>query len=138
VGPQRILIAEDNDDLRDLFKSWLRAAGFDVLEAGDGLSALRALDGSRPDLVVLDLGLPFITGFEISRQLSQLHTRRIPVVVVTALASDQTAHLDVFLRFTKTRDGGRFDRHREARSDSGCAWSGRGLNQPFSGRYSAQ
>lgn len=92
---KRILVVEDDDDLRLLFKTSLRLAGFDVSEAADGLAALRALDANRPDLVVLDLRLPFISGFELQRQLSQLHTRRIPVVVVTALPSHQTVGLDV-------------------------------------------
>lgn len=92
---KRILVVEDDDDLRALFKTSLRLAGFDVSEAADGLAALRAIDSNRPDLVVLDLRLPFISGFELQRQLSQLHTRRIPVVVVTALPPDQTAGLDV-------------------------------------------
>jgi CheY-like chemotaxis protein len=94
VARKQILVVEDNEDLRDLFTSSLRRAGFAVIEAADGLAALRILDSIRPDLIVLDLRIPFVSGFEIQRQLAQ-HTRRIPVVVVTALPPDQTTDLDV-------------------------------------------
>lgn len=91
---KQILIVEDDEDLRSLFKSSLRLAGFDAIDAADGLAALRILEVSTPDLIVLDLRIPFISGFEIQRQLAHLHTRSIPVVVVTALPPDQTTGLD--------------------------------------------
>jgi DNA-binding response OmpR family regulator len=57
--PRTILIVEDNDDLRRMFRTALHFDGFQVLEAGDGLTALHILDTvPPPDLVLLDLGLP--------------------------------------------------------------------------------
>jgi DNA-binding response OmpR family regulator len=56
VPAERILVVEDNDDLRSLYKIALRTAGFQVTQAADGLTALRALEADAPDLVVLDLG----------------------------------------------------------------------------------
>lgn len=99
-------MVEDNDDLRDLFSSSLRLAGFTVMEAADGLAALRILDSTRPDLIVLDLRIPFVSGFEIQRQLAQMHTRRIPIVVVTALPPDHTMGLDVKCVMQKPVDPG--------------------------------
>ena len=92
---ERILVVEDNDDLRGLYKIALRAVGFQVTQASDGLTALRAIEADKPDLVVLDLGLPLISGFEVQREISQLHSRRLPVVVVTALPPERTRGLNV-------------------------------------------
>ena len=64
MGPtRRVLVVEDDDDLRALFTTTLQFAGFEVSDAADGLAALRALDTNRPDLVVLDLRIPFVSGF---------------------------------------------------------------------------
>lgn len=89
---ERILVVEDNDDLRSLYKIALRNAGFQVTQASDGLTALRAIEADRPDLIVLDLGLPLMSGFEVQREMS-LEARHIPVVVVTALPRDRTRAL---------------------------------------------
>jgi CheY-like chemotaxis protein len=95
VPAERILVVEDNDDLRELYKIALRTAGFQVTQASDGLTALRAVEADRPDLIVLDLRLPLISGFEVQHQLSQLKAAHIPVVVVTALPRERTRGLNV-------------------------------------------
>ena len=70
--------------MRRLFRTVLAFAGYRVIEAGDGLDALRVLESDRPDVVVLDLDLPLISGQTVRRELSaQAHTRDIPVVIVT-------------------------------------------------------
>ena len=80
-----ILVVEDDADLRQLFRTALAFAGFRVLEAGDGFRALQLLDADPPDLVVLDLGLPVVSGLIVREELAaQAHTRHIPIVVVTA------------------------------------------------------
>jgi two-component system, OmpR family, response regulator MprA len=80
----RILVVEDDADLRHLFSTHLRLAGFHVDAVGDGLAALRHLDEDPPDLLVLDLGLPFVPGEYIAREVAaRAHTHLIPVVVVT-------------------------------------------------------
>jgi twitching motility two-component system response regulator PilH len=79
-----VLIVEDDSDARRLFRVALSLAGFAVREAGDGLDALRSLDADPPDLVVLDLGLPLVTGQTVQAELAaRAHTRHIPIVVVT-------------------------------------------------------
>ena len=92
---ERILVVEDNDDLRELYKIALRTAGFQVTQASDGLTALRAIQADAPDLIVLDLRLPLISGFEVQHQLPQLQAARVPVVVVTALPRERTRGLNV-------------------------------------------
>jgi CheY-like chemotaxis protein len=92
VPTKTILIVEDNDDLRRMFRTALQFAGFRVLEAGDGLRALHLLDTeSPPSLVILDLGLPVIGGRVVRDELlGRAHLRHIPVVVVTGLPGDHT------------------------------------------------
>jgi CheY-like chemotaxis protein len=84
-----ILIVEDDEDLRRLFRTTLALAGFDVIEAGDGLEALNRIDSGLPDLVVLDLMLPGVSGLVVQQELAaQAMTRRIPIVVITGSAID--------------------------------------------------
>ena len=79
-----ILVVEDDADLRRMFRTTLAFSGFRVLEAGDGLSALHQLDTERPDLVILDLGLPLVSGHVVRQEIAaHAHTRDIPIVVVT-------------------------------------------------------
>ena len=92
----RILIVEDDVDLRRMFKQALTLAGYDPIEAGDGMEALRILDSQRPDAVVLDLGLPIVDGHVVRQELAaQAHLRDIPVVIVTGLPGEHQA-LDVY------------------------------------------
>lgn len=86
---QRILIVEDDGDLRRMFRQMLSFGGYEVLEAGDGLHALHAIDASPPDAVILDLGLPVISGHAVRQELAaHAHTRQIPVIVVTGQSGD--------------------------------------------------
>jgi len=84
-----VLVVDDDADLRRLFRMALALAGYEVIEAGDGLDALRLLEGHRPDAVVLDLDLPLFSGHAVRQELAaQPHTRDIPVVIVTGLPGD--------------------------------------------------
>src|SRR4051812_49227978 len=79
-----ILIVEDDIDLRRMLRYALMLDGFDVQEAGDGLDALRLLDRDVPDAVILDLGLPVVSGRAVRQEIAaQAHMRHIPVIVVT-------------------------------------------------------
>ena len=81
---KRILIVEDNVDLHGMFRHALVLAGFDVVHAADGLAALRTIDNAPPDLVVLDLGLPTMSGVEVRQEMADRpHTRDILVIVIT-------------------------------------------------------
>jgi CheY-like chemotaxis protein len=87
VTVKRVLIVEDDVDLRRLFKTALGFSGYSVLEAGDGLEALRLLDADRVDLVVLDLGLPVISGHTVLEEVATRADRHeVPVIVVTGTA----------------------------------------------------
>lgn len=81
----RVLVADDDPSTRTLIDMALQDAGFDCVLAVDGRSALELARTTRPDLVVLDVGMPFMTGDDVHRELRRdPRTRYIPVVFVTA------------------------------------------------------
>lgn len=80
---QRVLVVEDDADLRRMFRMALQLYGYDVLQASDGLEALRQLDANDIDCVVLDLGLPLVNGHVVLQEVAaRSATREVPVVVV--------------------------------------------------------
>lgn len=80
-----ILIVEDEKDLQDVLSYNLKAAGHDVLVAGDGAAVLELVRQKLPDLVLLDLMLPDVSGLDVCRALkSDPDTKHIPVMMVTA------------------------------------------------------
>jgi CheY-like chemotaxis protein len=85
VFKKRILIVEDNPDSRELLVLWLRRSGYEIAEAATGLDAIDQAHATRPDLIIMDLGLPEITGDEATARLkADPSTRDIPVIVNTA------------------------------------------------------
>ena len=88
----RILLVEDNEMNRDMLSRRLQKRGFEVLLAENGTQALALATTARPDLVLMDVGLPDIDGWEVTRILKQdAATSNIPIIVLTAhaLASDR-------------------------------------------------
>jgi len=91
-----LLLVEDNEMNRDAISRLLERRGFSVLTAEDGEQGLQICRESRPDLVLVDLGLPGIDGFEVTRQIkADPQTAHIRVIALTAraLTSDQEAAL---------------------------------------------
>lgn len=79
-----ILVVEDDSSLRELYRSALRAAGYAVVAVEDGVDALRRVERGRPEAVILDLGLPRLSGRDVQRELkSSPETQHIPIVVVS-------------------------------------------------------
>ena len=90
-----VLVVEDDHDLRASFRTTLALAGYLVREAPDGLHALRQIDEEPPDLVVLDLMLPNLSGLDVHNEISSnVYTCTIPIVVVTGTPLD-VDHLPV-------------------------------------------
>jgi CheY-like chemotaxis protein len=82
-----ILVVEDNEPSRDVLSRRLERGGYRVLLAMDGRQAVSVAHASKPDLILMDLGLPEIDGFEATRQLkSDAATRHIPIIVLSAHA----------------------------------------------------
>src|SRR3954452_15273064 len=79
----RLLVAEDDPNIAELLSASLRYAGFDVRTARDGLQAVRTARDLQPDLIVLDVMMPGIDGFEVVRRL-RTEGMRCPVVFLTA------------------------------------------------------
>ena len=95
----RVLVVDDELYIRDLVSSALRIAGMQPETAEDGTAALRAVERDRPDLVVLDVGLPGLDGFEVCRTLRD-RGDQVPVVFLTA-RDDRS---DMLQGFTKGGD----------------------------------
>lgn len=84
-GRPVILLAEDNDDTRSVYGLILRHYGYDVREALDGRDALERARALRPSLILMDIGLPEIDGWQVSRILKgDQPTRHIPVIAFSA------------------------------------------------------
>ena len=80
-----VLIVEDQQDLRQLYAQHLTMSGFDVIEAANGAEAIDHALSSLPDVVLMDLSLPVVDGWEATRQLkADPRTAHIPVVALTA------------------------------------------------------
>lgn len=92
-----ILIVEDNEMNRDMLSRRLRTRGYDVLLAVDGADGLDVARASAPDLVLMDMSLPVIDGWETTRRMkADAQLRSIPVIALTAhaMANDREKALD--------------------------------------------
>lgn len=90
TGKKKILVVEDNEALRQLVTVILASADFQVFEAGDGLEALKQVSILQPDLILMDLSLPKMSGSEVIRRLKKNpSTRDIPVLVETAYSTGE-------------------------------------------------
>jgi two-component system phosphate regulon response regulator PhoB len=86
----KILLIDQDAEVGNLLGVQLRAAGFQTITARDGASGLAQARDRIPALIVLDLELPIISGFEVCRQLqADISTRHIPTIILTALASEK-------------------------------------------------
>lgn len=84
--PGRILIADDNQQNRDLLEAYLAPEGHHMLMAVDGKQTLEMAHSDEPDLILLDIMMPKLSGYEVCEQLKREEaTRDIPVLMVTAL-----------------------------------------------------
>ena len=83
-----LLLVEDDLDLRGLYAKHLSTSGFDVIEADNGADAIENTSRRQPDVVLMDLSLPVIDGWEATRRLkADKRTAHIPVVALTAYDS---------------------------------------------------
>jgi CheY-like chemotaxis protein len=83
----RVLLVDDYPDAREMYSEYLEFSGFDVVEAGNGMEALQRAVDTAPDIILMDLSLPVMDGWEATRRLkADQRTRRIPVVALTGHA----------------------------------------------------
>jgi PAS domain S-box-containing protein len=100
---RRVLVIEDNRDAREMFRMMLELAGHEVLEAEDGLTGLELLKATRPDVAVIDVGLPGLNGYEIARRFrEEAHTEGVILVALTGYGTPEAVE--------RSRQAG-FDHH---------------------------
>jgi len=93
----KVLLVEDNEENRDGLARHLKRKGFEVLTAADGQQGVEVARAEAPNLVVMDMSLPVLDGWEATRQLKAApQTRRIPVIALTAhaMAGDREKALE--------------------------------------------
>ncbi|MCX7725156.1 MAG: response regulator [Thermodesulfovibrio sp.] len=84
---KRILIVDDNEDSRELVKKILKKHEYEVIEAVDGEDAIAKAIAYRPDLILMDISIPKIDGYEVTRRLKQRPDfKNIPIIAFTAHA----------------------------------------------------
>src|SRR5262245_56899298 len=90
-----ILVVDDEPSIAEIARDYLHHAGYAVLTAGDGPAALSTVRARRPDLVVLDLGLPTLDGLDVARALRR--EGNVPIIMLTARSeeSDRLAGLEL-------------------------------------------
>ena len=85
--PKTVLIVEDNELNMKLFHDLLEAQGYDILQTRDGMEALRLARTHTPDLILMDIQLPEVSGLEVTKWLKEDdRLKSIPVIAVTAFA----------------------------------------------------
>ena len=83
-GPLTVMIVDDVQDIRDLYERFFEMHGARVITAADGISALEVVLFQRPDVIILDVAMPQITGVDVIRSLKgDRRTREIPIVAVS-------------------------------------------------------
>ncbi|MGZ4281630.1 MAG: response regulator transcription factor [Gaiellaceae bacterium] len=91
---KRVLVVDDESSIRMLCRVNLTASGIEVLEAGNGRDAVELIRQEKPDLVLLDVMMPDLDGWEVARQLAaDPKTREIPIVFLTARAGEDDRRL---------------------------------------------
>jgi two-component system cell cycle response regulator DivK len=84
---KRVLIVDDDDDTRNVYSAMLRYAGYEIVEAPTGEIGLSLAESYQPDVIVLDIGLPGINGWEVCHKLKSMpSTAAAKIVIVTAHA----------------------------------------------------
>ena len=93
---RRVLVIEDNDDARDMLKTWLVLEGHDVLEATNGIEGVKLLISERPEVAFIDIGLPVMDGYEVARTARQQadHTTRLVALTGYGQAEDRKRSFD--------------------------------------------
>ena len=96
---KRILIVEDTEDNRQIIRDLMTSVGYELIEAVDGVEGVAAAEREKPDLILMDIQLPGIDGYEATRRIRAIpHMAKVPIIAVTsyALSGDEA----------KTREAG--------------------------------
>lgn len=97
MASKRILLVEDHEDNRNIYRTILEHFGYQVLVAGDGREGIQLAREHHPDLILMDLSIPFVDGWEATRVLKQdLATAHLPIIALSAhaLAEDRARAME--------------------------------------------
>lgn len=88
---KKILIADDEEDVKLIVQLFLESKGYEIVTAFDGLDAIDKVKAEKPDLILLDLMMPLIDGFEVCRRLrDNAETANIPIVMLSAASQTES------------------------------------------------
>jgi two-component system, cell cycle response regulator DivK len=84
---KRILVVEDQEDNRRILRDLLTSAGYQLLEANDGAQGIAVAEAHRPDLILMDVQMPILDGYEATRRIkANPELSAIPIIIVTSYA----------------------------------------------------
>ena len=84
---KRILVVEDQEDLREVLRTLLTGSGYEMLEAADGAAGVAKAKSNKPDLILMDIQMPVMDGYEATRQIkTDPDLKSIPIVAVSSFA----------------------------------------------------
>jgi two-component system, cell cycle response regulator DivK len=84
---QRILVIEDTEDNRQIIRDLLSSVGYELIEAADGTEGVAMAQSQRPDLILMDIQLPEMDGYEATRRIRAIpELARVPIIAVTSYA----------------------------------------------------
>jgi two-component system cell cycle response regulator DivK len=84
---KRILVVEDQEDLRGVLRTLLTGSGYEMLEAADGQAGVAKAMSDRPDLILMDIQMPVLDGYEATRQIkSDPHLKATPIIAISSFA----------------------------------------------------
>ncbi len=89
MRPNTVLVVDDDEDLRDAIAELLRLRGFEVTQAANGRDALERIAQRRPGVILLDMKMPVMNGWDFARAFRQEHDTESAIVVITAAADAQ-------------------------------------------------
>jgi DNA-binding response OmpR family regulator len=88
--PKTILVADDEEDVKFVVKLYLESKGFNVLTAFDGLDAVEQIEKQKPDLILLDVMMPVMNGYEVAARVrANPETREVPIVMLSAASHEE-------------------------------------------------
>jgi two-component system response regulator RpaA len=99
-----ILVVEDDEDVREAMRIGLESRGYTVKEAGNGIEALDVVIHEHPALMILDLMMPKMNGWEVLEQMRQKHIDDVPVCVISALSDRAPDDVTVLSKPFQLRD----------------------------------
>jgi len=83
--PKKVLIVEDDEDTRSFMKYLIEGYGYQAIEAADGIEALEQFKMHQPDVVLMDISMPTVSGFTVTKAIREVDaTGKVPIIAITA------------------------------------------------------